>query len=112
MQRRALEGGQKAPQSSEWPGARDMLGGLTSPREGNVAAAGRDSWGPMGRGGCGAVLLSGHSLASMSVEPAPQMSVRLEGCTQRGARPGAAHSFLPAICSWEGPGASVTPAFA
>lgn len=67
-----------------------MLGGLTGPREGNVVAAGRDSW-----GGCGAVLLSGHSLASMSVEPAPQMSVRLVGCTQRGAQPGAAHSFFP-----------------
>ena len=31
----------------------------------------------MGRGGCGAVLLSGHSLASVSAEPASHMSVGL-----------------------------------
>ena len=33
--------------------------------------------GLMGRGGCGAVLLSGHSLASVSAEPASHMSVGL-----------------------------------
>ena len=102
----------RVPQSSEWPGGGDTLGRLTGPREGSVVAAGRDSGGPMGRGGCGAALLSGHSLASASVEPAPQMSVGLVGYTQSGDQPRAASSFLPAICSWEGPGASVTPAFA
>lgn len=104
--------GGRVPQSSERPGGGDTLGRLTGPREGSLVAAGRDSGGPMGWGGCGAALLSGHSLASVSAEPAPQMSVRLVGCTQHGDRPRAARSFLTAICSWERPGASMTPAFA
>ena len=35
--------GRRAPQSKEWPGGRDTLGGLTGPRGGSVAVAGKDS---------------------------------------------------------------------
>lgn len=82
-----------------------------------MAVAGRASGGLMGRGGCGAVLLSGHSLASVSAEPAPHMSVGLveseEAWAAHSTVPGPEPpALLPATCSWEGPGASVTPAFA
>ena len=83
--------GGRAPQSKEWPGGRDMLGGLTGPRGGSVAVARRASGELMGRGGCGVVLRSGHSLASVSAEPASHMSVGLV----ESAEAWAAHSTVP-----------------
>lgn len=85
--------GRRAPQSKEWPGGRDMLGGLMGPRGGSMTVARRDSGGQMGRGGCGAVLLSGHSLASVSAEPASHMSIRL----MESEEVWASHSTVPGL---------------